>query len=428
MKITKAFLFFAASLTFLVVLISGAIGFAIAYTKAPPTGQVARALQVGKMFLETGVMAPENLLLKRTPAAPEAVFHMHAEGAARGWRAFMVYNLERDIYVVDLYDPDGEKVWTWPVGDPQIEGTGGAQGRIHPHGLIIEPDGAIIINGLASEKILARYDRCGHADWIRPDYFHHLMSKADDGTIWSWQGRNAPYGQDEVMVRFDPQSGVTLQEINITGDMLHKHPENLELLGLPSYFGRGESRPGEKRNTDLFHTNDIEPLSAEMAPAFPMFEAGDLLLSLRNLQLVLVVDPDDMKIKWRRHGPWLQQHDPEFRSDGTISVFNNNFGSRYELRSSVLVVDPATDIVKPLFDGPEFYSARMGQQQEISPDIVHVSLPGEGRALEVDNTTGRLLFEFNNRVLKGHNGHLANSAWLPEDFFDEDPATFNCAN
>ena len=47
--------------------------------------------------------------------------------------------------------------------------------------------------------------------------------------------------------------------------------------------------------------------------------------------MVLVLDPDDMTIKWRRQGPWIHQHDPDFRSDGRISVFNNNFKGRYEL-------------------------------------------------------------------------------------------------
>jgi hypothetical protein len=340
----------------------------------------------------------------------------------------MVYNLERDLYVVDLYDADGTKVWTWPVADPGIEGTGGEDGRIHPHGLMVQPDGSIIVNGVASAEILASYDRCGHPNWLRRDFFHHLMSRADDGTIWNWLGRGGPYTQHQVMARFDPNTGITLQEIDIVEDMLHGRPENLDRLGLPRYFQRGDPREGEKRHTDFFHTNDIEPLSAELAEVFPMFEPGDLLMSLRNTETVLVLDPDDMTIKWQRQGPWIQQHDPEFRSDGRISVYNNNFLGRYEHRSSIVAIDPATDEIENLFHEPRFYSARMGQQQEITPEILHVSIPGEGRAIEVDITTDTLVFEFNNRVLEGHNGHLANSVWLPEDFFDEDPATYSCNN
>lgn len=423
---TKSFVVFLVSLGFMIALIAGAIGFSIAYTKSPPTAQISQALQFGKTFLETGVPAPENLLLKRRDRAPDTTFHMHSSEAPRGWRAFLIYDLERDLYEVDLYDATGEKTWTWVIADPRAEdGTGG---RIHPHGLIIRPDGSVITNGRAREKVLVSYDTCSVPNWVREDYFHHLMSSAEDGSIWVWLGRGAAYGQDEVMVRFDAETGETLQEIDIIGDMLHGQPDNLVQLGLPSYFQRGTPTAGEKRTTDFFHTNDVEALSTEMAPAFPMFEAGDLLMSLRNIQTVLVMDPDTKEIKWQRQGPWVHQHDPEFRSDGLISVYNNNFQGRYELRSSVLAVNPATDQVTNLFESVDYYSARMGQQQEISPNVLHVSVPGEGRAFEVDIRTDRILFEFNNRVLEGHNGHLANSVWLPEDFFDEDPKTYACAN
>ena len=153
MKIQASFIVFLASALFLVALVAGAVGFAIAYTKAPPTAQVGRALQRGKTFLETGVAAPENLLLARLPGAPAETFHMHREGAPRGSAApSTIYNLERDIYVIDPHDADGTKVWTWPAGDPAIEGSGGEAGRIHPHGLIVQADGSILINGVGERE------------------------------------------------------------------------------------------------------------------------------------------------------------------------------------------------------------------------------------------------------------------------------------
>ena len=44
-------------------------------------------------------------------------------------------------------------------------------------------------------------------------------------------------------------------------------------------------------------------------------------------------------IKWWSHGPWLIQHDPDLRSDGKISVYDNNpdRGS-----SQILTIDPST--------------------------------------------------------------------------------------
>ena len=48
------------------------------------------------------------------------------------------------------------------------------------------------------------------------------------------------------------------------------------------------------------------------------------MISLRNYNLLFVVDPDTWKVKWYQIGPWRRQHDPEFNGDGTITVFNNN--------------------------------------------------------------------------------------------------------
>ena len=50
---------------------------------------------------------------------------------------------------------------------------------------------------------------------------------------------------------------------------------------------------------------------------------GRLLVSLRNLDLLMVMSPVTGQIKWTRTGPFLRQHDPDFLPTGQISVFDN---------------------------------------------------------------------------------------------------------
>lgn len=57
-----------------------------------------------------------------------------------------------------------------------------------------------------------------------------------------------------------------------------------------------------------------------MAAAFPEFAAGNLPISLREPNLVTVIAPNTGLVKWWQNGPWIKQHDPDFESDGTISV------------------------------------------------------------------------------------------------------------
>jgi len=73
---------------------------------------------------------------------------------------------------------------------------------------------------------------------------------------------------------------------------------------------------------DPFHFNKVDVVTAELAPEYPMFREGDLLVSLRELNLLVVVRPDEERIVWWRYGLTSRQHDATL-IDGAIEVFNN---------------------------------------------------------------------------------------------------------
>ena len=429
MRLPSSFALFILSLCFLLATGAGAVGYYIAATHSFPSGQIETLLNVGNTFLETGVLKQDSLLPPRKPGAPEERFFFYdKDRAPHGYRAMMDYNLERDNFQVELFDPTGKLVWTWPVADPAIKGSGGDGEPIRPHGMIITRNGSIIINGVDESKILARYDRCGQPEWVIRDYYHHLMTEDPVEGIWTWYGGGPSAQQDQYMVRFDPKTGKELERISLIRDVILAHPSTRKALNLPDYFQQGAPHPGENRVIDLFHPNDVEALPAALADRFPMFKPGDLLFSLRDLNFVGVLDRKTKVLKWSRQGPWIAQHDADFTADGRITVFNNNFANRYEKRGDVLAVDPDGGTVAPLFSKADaYYSDRMGVQQDLGNGILHITIPHEGRVIEVDTRTDKLVFEFNDWVLPGRNGHVANSVWLPEDYFEEDPAGYSCA-
>lgn len=55
---------------------------------------------------------------------------------------------------------------------------------------------------------------------------------------------------------------------------------------------------------DPIHRNDAEPLSPNLTDGYPLFEAGDLLISLRHPSLGLVFDPESDAAKWDASHPF----------------------------------------------------------------------------------------------------------------------------
>jgi len=222
------------------------------------------------------------------------------------------------------------------------------------------------------------------------------------------------------MVQIDPADGRLLREISLTKDLLKRNGMQ-GVLALQT----DESPDDLVLSVDAFHPNHIEVLSPELAAAFPLFAAGDLLISLRSLNLVAVLDPGTLEFKWWKIGPWHRQHNPHFTRDGTIIVYNNNmnFG-----RSDILEVDPVTDRVEVVFSGSDtqpFYSWRRGKQQRFDDGSLLITESERGRAFLID-AAGHLIWEYNNIYDEGRNGVLAGARHVPSGFFSAD--AFACAD
>ena len=150
------------------------------------------------------------------------------------------------------------------------------------------------------------------------------------------------------------------------------------------------------------------PLPTRLADQYPLFEAGDLVVSLYQLNLVFVFDPETKKVKWSRITPLVHQHDPDFIGDGLISVFNNNADGTPEGiilgGSSMLQFQTKTQEmtqIYPRLDGPSaktskervFYTPVGGKAQQLDNGNWLLTEAVGARILEVD-TQGRTVWEW----------------------------------
>lgn len=401
----------------LLCLLCMTIGFSVAEKRIWPYHQVVRGASIAASLVQHGEIigkgrqnvAPENA--SREPVT----IHDPAAAIGEGYYALLAWDTARKSYAVKLYNHAGALIHTWPIDEMSFS----ERARHHqngPHAMDVLPDGSVLIS-FDWLGLLARLDPCGKALWTREDFYHHSFSRAADGGIWTWLGQNAPYSQIQDIVKFDPYSGKELARISFNEDVIKRSPESALAF---SMFPDFPFDPGARDAIDLFHPNDVEELLPELADAFPEFEAGDLLLSIRELDMVAVISPAG-ELKWYQQGPWQAQHDPDFEPDGTIAVYDN---SRLRPRSLIMKIDPVSRSVSnaiPAFDGP-FKSETRGKHQRLPNGNRLITIPDQGQALEI-SPGGKTVVEFNNPVDGAGrlNDDLVNAKWLPEGYFSSLP-------
>lgn len=100
-------------------------------------------------------------------------------------------------------------------------------------------------------------------------------------------------------------------------------------------------RVGEDK-WDVLHSNSVMKLEPSIAASFPMFKAGQLIISMRGLNAVGVLDPQTRKFVWVYGGDMRWQHDAHFLPNGHILLLDNlghhDSGKTF---SRVIEFDPA---------------------------------------------------------------------------------------
>lgn len=308
--------------------------------------------------------------------------------------------IDRDGRVLHEWHPDKRTLFPDSIGETRrdIAKTNFAGSYLFPNGdliLILEYIGAV------------RLDACGNVRWRLQEGAHHYLSRAGDGSFWmpgvssspqttipqhpdGIDGIDKPIWIDQVL--HISSDGTVLDRVNVI-DLLYKND-------LERYIVKAYGPYAEDVNRDPVHLNDVEPLGASMADEYPLFEAEDLLLSLRHPSLVLVFDPDSGRVKWHDSRPFIHQHDPDFTGEGWIGVFDNNddLTKRGTMLggSRVVALQPHTDSSRvrfPTQHSDPFYTSVQGQWEELGNGNLLLTESRAGRVVEV-TPDGRTAWEW----------------------------------
>ena len=320
--------------------------------------------------------------------------------APRGYRLIVgSFGLQDGFDAAVLIDATGAIRHWWRLIEDEAAAIGSERNKF-PHGFVVLPDGSVIF-ALDSGNSMRRVDVCSRPVWTRVGGFHHAITIADDGTIWTMR--------DNWLSNVDPETGKTLRELHL-GTVMNANPDkDIFTLRQADRFGEGEWVG------DFWHPNDVDPLPADLAHLYPDFSAGDLLVSLRAINLVFVVSPETAEIKWWRIGSWRRQHDPDWGRDGRILVYDNQM---HRGVSRIVSIDPATYDLQTIVDGADydFYSTIRGKVQRHSGDALLVTSPQQGRVFEL-NGDGDIVFEFESSFSDEANFTVSEAIFLPEDYF-----------
>ncbi len=351
-------------------------------------------------FLSTGTLAFQQLFNKSAsgnwfPDRFERSGVLRYD-AARAQPGYTLYTLAPDLSA-HLVDMNGREVHRWFLPqeqvmpgvnrqfrtfygllEPQVEG-----GHLFPNGdllLVYE----IKAMGIPATPLL-KLDKDSHIVWRSEVKAHHAVQVVGD-KIYALTGTfNRRPAKPPIPGGRMPYMGERVTILDSEGRALSSH-SILEAIANTKNMRLADEIPFDPR-ADALHSNSLDVLDEQTARFIPGAKPGNVLLSFRNMNMLVVMDLESDKIIWALRGSWRGQHDAKMLPNGHILLFDNQGGLMKYSRSRVLEIDPGTGGIVWSFTGsdedPFDSGENRGGAQRLSNGNTLISESTAGRILEV---------------------------------------------
>jgi len=267
---------------------------------------------------------------------------------------------------------------------------------------------------------LVKIDRNSRIIWKLSENAHHDTAVAPDGTIYvpthrindtgytALPGLTPPFLDDSVTIISG--NGKKIRDVPIIEAFLNS--DFAPMLDLVSKNTSG----------DVTHLNTVQFIDAETAARLPFAQAGQLLISMREMNTIAVLDPRTGSIVWATTGMWRAQHEPVFLNDGHMLIYDNQGLGGIAGPARVVEIDPATLSLEWSYpgkrDGP-MINRYQGSVQRLPNGNTLIVESINARAIEVDRV-GTIVWEYRSPYRRKIDG-VTHVALMP-DLVRIDPA------
>ncbi|MDZ7722537.1 MAG: arylsulfotransferase family protein [candidate division KSB1 bacterium] len=286
--------------------------------------------------------------------------------------------------------------------------------------LVIEFRGLIKLNS-ASENI-----------WTLHMPVHHAVTVDKDKSIWTISRNKINDTKDWIPFATQPYWNDLIVHISPEGEIIESFSV-LDIIFDNQYegilYGGHPARPAI-HHEDPLHVNDVRIMTQEQAGYFKNVNPGDLIISMRTINTVMIVDRHSHSILWTITGPFLRQHSPRISATGSLLVFDNRTArgqtggaARYLTDpqaldySRLLSIDLKSRVVEWQYQGTvehPFYTSIQGWLEELdNGDILAVESEG-GRIFQIDLKTDKIVWEYINLIKKGVVGRVTQATPVSE--------------
>jgi hypothetical protein len=288
------------------------------------------------------------------------------------------------------------RVWTEkqpaPAKDPRPDN------EVYWCGCRLFPNGDLLavytaVNDTPYGYGLVKLDKDSNVKWAYAGNVHHDFDVDEDGNIYVLTHKiytEMPKGlefivtpcladtlvilsakgeelQEIPLLEAFRDSGYALTLASLTGEAPRKPPPRQGNPAAPDPSAAADPAPNPNpalknlADSDPLHANSVKVLSKALAPKFPLFKAGQVLISARNHDTIFVVDVPSRAVVWAAKGIWRHQHAADFLDNGHLLLYDNVGAVSV---SRVLEYDPVTQAF-PWSYSCEYFNAVRGMAERL---------------------------------------------------------------